>query len=144
MEIHVSRELLELAGNVLDWGCRKLAAREGFSVLMLSMRAGEKYGTRIDRNTVEEGLEYAEKSLIDGTDAGASEYVLAYDVTVQIKGGPRRGFLLELESSLLPLCLVMFRATNGGTIPGNEPKHVVPEGEYVLWKTRPKRLPAGA
>lgn len=129
--------LIELAAQLLEWGCGKLTDGDGFSVLMLSQHPDGLRATNYCLASVEEALARAEEELRDG--AGVQAYVLAYDVTMKLAAGPRRGFLFELEEAQAEAAIALFHGTKPDAAGRWQP-----DGEFIFAWSSEKRLPAPA
>jgi hypothetical protein len=63
MTITIPTELMESAKLLLDWGCNKLSANEGFSVLMMLHRTDGKHGGKYCFDTIEEAFAEARRDI---------------------------------------------------------------------------------
>jgi hypothetical protein len=106
----IAQDLIETAAVLLDWGCRKLGAGEGFCVLLVTHHPDGKRSTNYGFGTVEASIDLATRELRTKW-LDLQGYVFCYDVTITFETGPERGFLFEAEDVASPWRQVMFHRT---------------------------------
>ena len=124
--VSMPQVLLETATAMLDWGCGKLTANEGMSVLLTTLQ-----GTRMEtamvliRDTAEEAFDLAEIEIQERM-ASISGYVIGYHITLD-GGKGEEGFMFDGEQFGEPRRYILFNA-----IERKDDGAYVPHGEMRL------------
>jgi hypothetical protein len=101
-EPRIPEALFELAKEVADQACRKIAGGDGFGCVVMTTAGDEKVATVYDLDPPEEAIELAHKTLEDEVEAaGFDAYAIAFQAVIRSKesDASMRVILVDCDAS---------------------------------------------